>query len=63
LRTRFIGEMSIPVLPGQYYDAENRTYYNYLRDFDAATGRYEQIAGSTQKWPRAVEPFGGFLKW
>ena len=28
--------------PGQYYDAETGTYYNYFRDYDPAIGRYEQ---------------------
>jgi RHS repeat-associated protein len=26
--------------PGQYYDAETGLYYNYMRDYDAQTGRY-----------------------
>ena len=26
--------------PGQYYDAETGTHYNYLRDYDPETGRY-----------------------
>jgi RHS repeat-associated protein len=38
----FIGERSIRVLPGQYYDAEIGTNYNYARDYDPTTGRYEQ---------------------
>ncbi len=28
--------------PGQYADAETGTYYNYFRDYEAATGRYAQ---------------------
>ena len=28
--------------PGQYYDAETGTHYNYFRDYDAALGRYTQ---------------------
>ena len=28
--------------PGQYYDAETGTHYNYFRDYDPAIGRYEQ---------------------
>ncbi len=28
--------------PGQYYDAETGTHYNYFRDYDPAVGRYEQ---------------------
>ncbi len=27
-------------MPGQYYDAEVGTSYNYFRDYDASTGRY-----------------------
>jgi len=28
--------------PGQYYDEETGTHYNYFRDYDPATGRYVQ---------------------
>jgi RHS repeat-associated protein len=28
--------------PGQYYDAETGTHYNYYRDYDPTIGRYEQ---------------------
>ncbi len=28
--------------PGQYYDQETGTHYNYFRDYDPATGRYAQ---------------------
>ena len=28
--------------PGQYYDAETGTHYNYFRDFDPQVGRYAQ---------------------
>ncbi len=28
--------------PGQYYDAETGTHYNYKRDYDPAVGRYSQ---------------------
>jgi RHS repeat-associated protein len=28
--------------PGQYYDAETKTHYNYFRDYNPATGRYTQ---------------------
>jgi RHS repeat-associated protein len=41
-RTRSIGEGFIRVLPGQYYDAETGTNYNYYRDYDPTIGRYEQ---------------------
>jgi RHS repeat-associated protein len=37
-----MGERSIRILPGQYYDAETQTHYNYYRDYDTAIGRYEQ---------------------
>src|ERR1700681_1199827 len=36
------GEGPIRVLPGQYYDAEIGTNYNYSRDYDPTIGRYEQ---------------------
>ncbi len=29
-------------LPGQYFDQETSTHYNYFRDYDASTGRYVQ---------------------
>ena len=28
--------------PGQYYDQETQTHYNYFRDYQASTGRYLQ---------------------
>ncbi|MEP7182350.1 MAG: RHS repeat-associated core domain-containing protein [Betaproteobacteria bacterium] len=28
--------------PGQYYDTETKTHYNYFRDYDPTSGRYEQ---------------------
>jgi RHS repeat-associated protein len=28
--------------PGQYFDAETGTHYNYFRDYNPATGRYQQ---------------------
>ena len=28
--------------PGQYFDAETSTHYNYFRDYDPAVGKYEQ---------------------
>src|SRR5271169_4064346 len=42
LQERSIGEGHIRVLPGQYYDAETGTSYNYYRDYDPTIGRYEQ---------------------
>jgi RHS repeat-associated protein len=30
------------ILPGQYYDAETGLNYNYQRDYDPSTGRYEE---------------------
>ena len=35
-----MGERSIRVLPGQYYDAETGYHYNYFRDYDPTIGRY-----------------------
>jgi RHS repeat-associated protein len=35
-------ESPIRILPGQYYDAETGTHYNYYRDYDPAVGRYMQ---------------------
>jgi RHS repeat-associated protein len=34
--------MSIRILPGQYYDAETGTNYNYYRDYDPTVGRYTE---------------------
>src|SRR5262249_14292725 len=39
---RSMRERSIRILPGQYYDAETGTNYNYARDYDPAIGRYMQ---------------------
>jgi RHS repeat-associated protein len=37
------GNLIMPLRhPGQYYDAEVGTFYNYFRDYDPATGRYLQ---------------------
>lgn len=35
-------ESLIRILPGQYYDAETGTHYNYFRDYDPSIGRYVQ---------------------
>jgi len=35
-----LGEGSIEVLPGQYFDKETNTHYNYFRDYDPSQGRY-----------------------
>jgi RHS repeat-associated protein len=40
LGSRFVFDLS---LPGQRYDAMTGLYYNYFRDYDAATGRYIQV--------------------
>ena len=34
------GRGFIPVLPGQYFDAETGNHYNYFRDYDPKIGRY-----------------------
>jgi len=31
-----------PRFPGQYFDKETSTHYNYFRDYDPSTGRYVQ---------------------
>jgi RHS repeat-associated protein len=38
--SRFVFDLR---LPGQRYDAVTGLYYNYFRDYDAATGRYIQV--------------------
>lgn len=39
--TDLIGNLNIG-FPGQYYDIESGTYYNYFRTYDSLTGRYLQ---------------------
>ena len=39
--TNTIGDYNLG-FPGQYYDEETGTYYNYFRDYDPTTGRYLQ---------------------
>ena len=38
----FLRERSQTLLPGQYFDKETNTHYNYFRDYDPNTGRYVQ---------------------
>ena len=35
-----LGEGSIELLPGQYFDKETGTHYNMARDYDPSIGRY-----------------------
>lgn len=39
--TDLIGNFNVG-FPGQYYDVESGTYYNYFRTYDGLTGRYMQ---------------------
>ena len=42
IKNRSLGEGSIEVLPGQYFDKETNLHYNYFRDYDPSIGRYVQ---------------------
>jgi RHS repeat-associated protein len=37
-----LGVRSYKLLPGQYFDKETNTHYNYFRDYDPSQGRYVQ---------------------
>jgi len=38
-----LGAFDLPLrLPGQYFDKETNLHYNYFRDYDPSTGRYEE---------------------
>lgn len=41
VNTNTIGDYNLG-FPGQYYDSEKGSYYNYFRDYDSSTGRYLQ---------------------
>jgi RHS repeat-associated protein len=40
IKERSLGERPINLLPGQYFDKETNTHYNYYRDYEPSTGRY-----------------------
>ena len=42
MKTSFLRERSLTLLPGQYFDKETNLHYNMARDYDPAIGRYIQ---------------------
>jgi RHS repeat-associated protein len=56
-----MGEGSIQILPGQYFDKETGRAYNYFRDYDPQTGRYVQsdpigLRGGINLYLYAIDP-------
>jgi RHS repeat-associated protein len=55
IRECSLGEGSIGILPGQYFDTETGLHYNGFRDYDPSTGRYVEsdligIGGGTNTY-------------